>query len=183
MLIAQPKECRQHLLPLLEVLRPNWRLADVAASIEQRLLQQANGDGTSDGARWAALVAQLADDSFAKRQAADRALRSGDAAAFAYLRQLDFDRLDAEQQLRVRRIIDALTGPNMDDSVEQVAASLAGDPAVWLALLARSEPATRQTAARQLAALLGEPVPVDPTADPETQKDKREQVRLRIEGK
>jgi hypothetical protein len=183
LLIAQPKPCREHLLPLLDLLRPNWKLADMVDSVEQKLLRETGNDGTSGRSRWAALVAQLGSESFAKREAADRALRSGDAAALAYLRQLNFGRLDAEQQFRVRRIIEVLAAQNNDDSVDQVATSLAGDPAVWLALLARPQLAVRQTATRQLTILLGEPIPVDPAADPDAQKIQREQLRARIEEK
>lgn len=183
LLLAQPQPCRQHLLPLLETLRPDWKLTDTMAAVEKKLLQEAEAGGPAGRARWATLVAQLADDSFTKREAADRALRTGGAGAIAYLRQLDFSRLDAEQQLRVRRIIESQTVQNGDDSVEQIAALLAGDPSVWLALLTRPESTTRQTAARQLAALLGEPTAVDPAADPDTQKDQREQLRSRIEQK
>ena len=55
-------------------------------------------------------------------------------------------------------------------------------PSGWR-LLGRPELATRQAAAGQLASLLGGPVGVDPAAEPETQKDKREQLRRRIEEK
>jgi hypothetical protein len=183
LLITQPQLCRQHLVPLLEMLRPDWRLADTAARIEEKLLQEVGADGAAKRGHWAALVAELADESFAKRQAADRALRADGAGAIAYLRQLDFNRLDAEQQFRVQRIIEALGGQQGDDSVDQAVAALAGDPAVWLALLGRPDSATRQTAARQLATLLGEPIAVDPAADPDSQKGKREQLRVRIEEK
>jgi phage gp37-like protein len=91
--------------------------------------------------------------------------------------------LDPEQQFRVRRIIDALSGQASDDSPEQVAATLSGDPTVWMALLGRPEPSTRQTAARQLTAMLGEPIGVDPSADPATQQTQRDQLLARIEGK
>ena len=182
LLIARPKECREHLLPLLDMLRPNWSLAETAAQVEEKLLREAKGDGASRRARWSALVAQLADDNFSKREAADRALRGGDTAAMAYLRQLDFGRLDAEQQFRIRRIVDSHSAQSEDDSVEQAAATLAGDPAVWLVFLARPELAPRQTAARELTGLLGGPITVDPAAPPETQKDRREQLRVRIEG-
>ncbi len=151
LLMTQPKECQQHLLPLLDVLRPNWNLADSAARVEERLLQEANGDGAASRARWADLVAQLGDENFAKREAADRALRTGNAGAVAYLRQLDVNHLDTEQQFRVSRILDAITVQNGDDSVEQVAATLATDPTVWLALLARPDPSARRTAVRELA--------------------------------
>lgn len=182
--IAEPQVCREHLIPILELARPNWKLADTAAVIETKLLREAGKDGDVQGAaRWATLVAQLADDSFAKREAADRALRAGGVSALAYLRQLDVEKLDAEQQFRVQRIGDALSGQTNDDSIEQIVASLAGEPTLWFALLTRPDANTRQIAARQLTALLGEPIPVDPTAAPDTQKQQREQLWAKIAGK
>ena len=181
--IAQPKECREHLIPLLDLLRPDWKLATAVGDVETKLLALAGDDATADHARWTELVKQLGDDHFAKREAADRALRTGGAAALGYLRQLDFNHLDAEQQFRVRHIIDALAGRSEDDSSDAIAASLARDPAVWLALLGRPEAATRQTAARQLAKLLGDPIDIDPAAEPDSQKAKRELLRARIEKK
>jgi hypothetical protein len=183
LLITQPKECQQHLLPLVEMLRPNWNLAETAARVEEQLQQDANADGAANRARWATLVAQLGDESFAKREAADRALRTGNAGAIAYLRQIDGSHLDTEQQFRVSRILDAMPMQNGDDSVEQVAATLATDPTVWLALLTRPDPSTRRTATRELASLLGQSIIVDPAADPDSQKDKREQLRARIAEK
>jgi hypothetical protein len=178
--IVQPDACRQHLLPLLGSLQQNWRLTETANLLERDLVRLANSDSASDRAHWTTLVEQLGDESFAKRQAAERLLRGGGGPALACLRHLDFDRLTAEQQVRVLRIIDALAPPDGVDSPEQVARFLATEPAIWLALLARPELVTRQAAAGQLTALLGEPIPVDPNAEPETQKEKREQLRLRI---
>jgi hypothetical protein len=183
LLLTQPNECQQYLVPLLEMLRPNWNLAETTTRVEERLLQEANGDGDASRVRWAGLVTQLGDESFAKREAADRALRTGNASAIAYLRQLDISHLDTEQQFRINRILEAMAVQNGDDSVEQVAATLATDPALWLALLGRPEPSTRRTAARELAKLLGQAIPVDPAADPGSQKDKRDQLRARIAEK
>ena len=180
--LAYPAETKQYLVPLLELLHPNWKLSESAASLEIELLRRAGNNETADRKHWAALVEQLGDESFAKRQAADRAIRAADPAVLNYLQQLDFSRLDAEQQFRVRRIIEALSERLGDDSPEQVASWLAGDPSIWLILLGRSEAATRRQAARQLAAMLGGPIPVDPEADPSTQKTQMEQLRLRIEG-
>ena len=59
---------------------------------------------------------------------------------------------------------------NGDDSVEQAAAALAMDRTTWLGLLGRPDPSTRQTAARELTRLLGQPIPVNPAADPDSQK-------------
>jgi hypothetical protein len=180
--LAYPAETKQHLVPLLELLHPNWKLSESAATLETELLRKVGGKETLDRKRWAALVDQLGDESFAKRQAADRAIRADDTAVLSYLQQLDYKRLDAEQQFRVRRIIEALTERLGDDSPEQAASWLAGDASVWLVLLSRSDVATRRQAARQLVFMLGGPIPVDPEADPSTQKAQIEQLRLRIES-
>jgi hypothetical protein len=180
--LAYPAETKQYIVPLFELLHPNWKLSESAASLEIELLRRAGNKETADRKHWAALVEQLGDESFAKRQAADRAIRAADPAVLNYLQQLDFSRLDAEQQFRVRRIIEALSERLGDDSPEQVASWLASDPSVWLILLARPEIATRRQAARQLTDMLGGPITVDPEADPSTQKTQMEQLRLRIEG-
>jgi hypothetical protein len=182
LMLAYPAETKQHLLPLLELLHPNWKLSESAATLETELLRKAGGKSITDRKHWAALVEQLGDESFAKRQAADRAIRADDPAVLSYLQQLDFKRLDAEQQFRVRRIIEALTERLGDDSPEQTASWLAGDASVWLILLNRPEIATRRQAALQLTAMLGGPIPVDPDVDPSSQKAQIEQLRLRIES-
>jgi len=181
LLLAQPKQCQEHLFPLLAMLRPDLKFAEMVPSVEQHLLDGARENPAAAQAHWSALVEQLGDDCFAKREAADRALRTGGAAALRFLRHLDFERLDAEQQFRVRRIIESLAGIHEDDSPEEVAASLAADPAVWLSLLGRPEVSTRRIAAVQLASLLGEALKVDPTAEPDTLKQQRDRLRTRIE--
>lgn len=181
--IAQPKECREQLIPLLDMLRTDWKLAEIVKRVESSLLANAGTDVAAKNARWGKLVEQLGNDQFAKREAADRELRTGGISALTYLRRLNLDQLDAEQQFRVRRILSALGGRSDDDSVDNVAALLAHDPLVWLALLGRPETATRQTAARQLVKLLGHPIDIDPAAQPDTQKAKREKLRAQIEKK
>jgi hypothetical protein len=66
-------------------------------------------------------------------------------------------------------------------AARQIAVWLAGDPATWLVLLERPEASIRRTAARQLTALRGEPIAVDPTADPKTQARQRAQLRAKFE--
>ncbi|MCE5266631.1 MAG: hypothetical protein LLG00_01925 [Planctomycetaceae bacterium] len=183
LLIETPPEFAKELLPLLDMLRPGVKLADAVSEVETSLLEIRTGHAVADQSAWAALVRQLGDDSFSRREAADRELRSRDPATVAYLRRLDLSKLDAEQRFRIRRILEAATAQSDDDSPEQAAASLAGVPAVWLALLARPDIATRKAAARQLASLLGGPIEVDPVADPATQKQQREHLRQRIETK
>jgi hypothetical protein len=182
LMLAYPAETKQYLTPLLELLRPNWKLSESAAIIEKELLSKTLRDAKSDRKQWTALVEQLGNDSFAKRQAADRALRAADPVVMHFLEQLDFGRLDAEQQFRVSRIVKSLNDRLGDDSPDRIASWLAGDASVWLILLGRPEPDERRYAAAQLSEMLGEPIPVDPEAEPSTQKKQMEQLRLRIES-
>jgi hypothetical protein len=181
--ILYPKQAREHLPPLLQALQPNWKLAETADAIEKELLHSADNTLAMERSNWTRWVAQLGDENFAKRQAADRALRAANPALLVYLQQLDFDRLDAEQQFRVRRIIETISMRINNDSAEQVASWLSGDPAIWQALLNRPDVAIRRIAAGQLAAILEGPIPVDPEADPASQKTQFEQLRLLLEAK
>jgi hypothetical protein len=103
-----PEPARKHLAPLLQPLQPNWNLVDAAESVEIELLRNAEKGVAIDRSRWARWVAELGDERFARREAADRALRAADPAVLLYLEQLDPGRLDAEQQFRLRRISDTL---------------------------------------------------------------------------
>ena len=112
------------------------------------------------------------------------------------LRQLDPHELDAEQQLRIQRIVGAFFDAHASSpaqrniigrevsrfDVQQIVVQLAGDPAAWLVLLKHPDESIRRTAARQLMALLGEPIAVDPAADPETQKSQRKQLRAKFQA-
>ena len=183
LLIMQPEECQEHLLPLLQLLRPDWQLAETAAAMETALLRAASVGHLPDRTRWNRLVEQLADQRFARREAADRELRSAGPVVLGYLRELDFSRLDAEQQFRVRRIIRSLSTQAGGDTAEQFVAQLVSDPEIWLAMLSRREQSTRRLAARQLGVILDRTVPFDPTADPATRQEQIEQLRARIRGK
>jgi hypothetical protein len=183
LLIMQPEKCKEHLIPLLELLRSDWDLTNTVSKVEERLLLGVDGDAAAERARWVKWVEDLGDDQFARREAADRSLRAAGPAVLNYLRQLDFNQLDAEQQFRLRRIGSAVSCQATEDSVEQIAVSLAGDPTVWLALLSRPQKAARQMAAQQLMAILGEPIPVDPNADPSSQLAQREELQARIEAR
>ncbi len=83
--LAYPQEAKQYLEPLLELLHPKWRISESAAAVEIELLRMIGSKEISPRKHWAELVEQLGDESFAKRQAADRALRGqpGRAQLFA----------------------------------------------------------------------------------------------------
>lgn len=182
LLIVHPEECRQQLAPLLEPLRPQWQFIQTATAIETNLLKLAAGNTHSDRKVWAEWVTQLGDARYTKREAADRQLREAGPVVLSYLEKLDFNQLDAEQQFRVRRIVRSMSRQANDDAPEQVAASLADDPSVWLALLGRSDVATRRTAAQQLTTLLGHSIEIDPAADPASQQKARDELRKTIEA-
>jgi hypothetical protein len=183
LVLAEPAECRQSLVPLLNLLQPNWDLDKSGEEIRAVLLRMAEGASPADHKQWAEWVRQLGDDQFAKREAADQQLREAGRGVVSYLQQLDTTRLDVEQRFRIRRMVNALTTANGDDSPEQVASWLIGDASVWLAMLSSPEESTRKTAARQLGALRGGPITFDPAADAATRKKQIEALRPRIEGK
>jgi hypothetical protein len=180
--LLYPEPARKHLAPLVQALQPNWKLAETAETIERELLRHGDAMPGFDRANWMRWVDQLGEEDFARRQAADRALRAADPALLVFLQQLDFNQLDPEQQFRLRRIIQAISEKMGNDSPEQVASWLAGDSAVWLALLNRPDVATRRIAAKQLAAVLEGPIPVDPAADPASQKTQLEQLSAQLEA-
>lgn len=180
LLITQPQVSRAHLVPLLQPLDQQWDLAGMADQIETALVRAADEGDLPDPRRWAALIEQLGDERFARREAADRELRSLGRVIYTYLQQLDTSRLDAEQRYRVRRIVMALAARMDNDTPPEIAHWLAGDPAIWLALLERDDESTRRLAAERLESLLEGPVRFDPAADAETRQKQIEQLRLRV---
>jgi hypothetical protein len=182
LMIQQPQPCREHLLPLLKNLQRDWEVGKLAAEIEEGLMQTAAGPDP-DQQRWAEWVRQLGDDRFSVREAADRKLRETGRVVITYLQQIDPQKLDVEQQYRVRRIISALSDTGGDDSPEQVAAWLSGDPSIWVAMLSRDDEKTRRVAARRVESLLGRSILFDPAADLPTRARQIEQVRVQLSAK
>lgn len=178
LMLAEPEVCRQHLTPILQSLRPEWMLESQSQQIEQALLATARQNRTSDAVRMTALVQQLRDPAFSRRQDADRQLREMGQNAVSFLNRLDDRTLDAEQRTRIRQIKQSLH-VHEGDTPSRVAAWLADDKAVWLALLERENEATRATAGKRLGALLGQALAFDPAAG---ESERQQQVRrLRIE--
>jgi hypothetical protein len=180
LLLTQPELCRQQLVPLLEMFRPEWRLTEQAQEAEEELFHMAGCGQMPDRQRWAALVEQLSDDHFARREAADRELRAAGPALLPFLQRLDFDQLEAEQQSRLRRIVSMLAHAVEDDTAEQIASWMIADPDIWLALLSRPEEPTRRLAAAQLEKLLGQPLPFDPAAAAPQREKQIDQLRAGI---
>lgn len=180
LLVTEPGVCRKHLVPLLEVLDPQWDLDRTAQQVEAALVRAAAEGDLPDPRHWAALVEQLGDERFSRREAADRELRSLGRVVYTHLQQLDASRLDAEQHYRVRRIVMALAVRMDNDTPPEIATWLAGDPVIWLALLSRDDESTRRLAAERLESLLGGPIRFDPAADAETRQKQIEPLRARV---
>jgi hypothetical protein len=160
-------------------LHPSWQLGPTGAALEETLLARAAAGVAIGTARWARQVDDLASSEFTKRAAAQRELFSAGQVILPYLQALDRRKLDAEQNARVRSLIESLT-PGYQDSTERLSVWLAGDAQAWLALLARGEVAKRRLAARQLSMLQGAAIDFDPDADPATREQQWQRLRDRI---
>jgi hypothetical protein len=179
LIIAEPELCGRCLLPLLEMFRPDWHLAETARSIEAQMLRTAGEFREENLRAWDSLVADLASDRFAVRQRAERELRAAGATVIPYLQGLDRRRLDFEQRSRIQHIIDSADNDD-EDRAEGVASRLMADRQVWLVLLDRPDEGTRRTAAGALSYLTGEPISFDAAAPAATRQRQLEALRKRI---
>ena len=123
LLIVHGDECRKGLLPRLEALRPDWRIESTLTAAEEELVKLAAGAEKPDRQQWAAWVNQLGDPLCTRRERAERKLREAGPAVLAFLNRLNTAPLDAEQQLRVRRVIQALSAQQGEDTPENIAAA------------------------------------------------------------
>lgn len=182
LLLAEPTLCREHLGPLLELLRDDWRLFETAKAIESGMCEAVERQRLPDRHRWADLVEALASDEFGTRQAADRALRQAGRVAVPYLESLPAPSLDAEQRFRIRRIITAVALGDSEDTAASMSLLAAGDPRAWLALLDHQDPSRRQMAYEQLVELLDEPIAFDPAGTAAERRIQVEELRRRFES-
>jgi len=181
LLLAEPELCRQHLLPLLDMLRSDWRLVETAQAIESQMLRIAGAYQPENLRRWNTLVGDLASDRFVVRQAAERELRAAGTVVIPYLQSLNQHQLDLEQSSRIRGIVDSQADA-AEDTPEQEACRLMDDRPLWLVLAGRPQESARRMAARQLAFLVGESIPFDPGAAESIRKTQLESLRKRIES-
>lgn len=181
LLLAQPELCRQHLLPLLEMLRSDWRLVETAQAIESQMVRIAAAYQPDNLQRWSKLVANLASDRFMVRQAAERELRAEGTTVVPYLQSLNHHQLDLEQWSRITGIVDAQSN-GAEDTPEQEACRLMDDRPLWVILLSRPQESTRRMAARQLEFLLGHSIEFDPGAPESVRKNQLEALRKRIDA-
>ena len=180
LLIGHRQDCRVHLLPILYKLRPRWNLLVTSYQIEEQLLRMAEEDVRPEYTRWGELVELLGHDSYARREAADRELRSAGRRALTFLRKLDENKLDTEQLFRIARIIRSFEG--VEQSPREIAEEMRDDPSIWLAVAANDEESARRAAWAELRRLLKRPVDFDPTAEAPVREAQLQKIGKHIAG-
>jgi hypothetical protein len=178
--LFEPQVCRQHLLPLLEMLRPDWKLTETADQIFEALLVSEAHEEPLPWRRWHALVGELGDNEYAVRRAADRELRAAGLAVRSFLENYDRRQLDAEQRHRLQSIVRALASQSDNGSPEAIASWLATDPRVWLALLSDEDSQRRELAKQRLGRLLEAPIDFDPTGEPAVREGQIEALEKKL---
>ncbi|HVU88016.1 MAG TPA: hypothetical protein VHD36_11905 [Pirellulales bacterium] len=180
LLIIEPALCREHLLPLLEIMHPNWQLAQQAVEIENALCADQPARPAIDHSSWEKSLQQLTSDRFVERERAEQQLRGYGPVVLPFLRRQGRSELDPEQAFRVRRVIRSLAKDADEDRPDRVLPWLTGDPRIWYALLAREDEHVRSVAAGQLAKLLDAKLEFDPAAEPELRRAQRERLHERF---
>ncbi len=180
--LAEPELCRKQLAPLLETLRPKWKMSDMAADLESNLFKLAKGYVPEDVDKLRPLIADLGLPTYAQRRAADRKLRDAGRTALPFLQSLDLTKMDAEQRSRIEAILTLYLNHSTDDSPEQMAAQLLGDRRIWLALLNRNELEKREQASLHLSRLLNHPLDFEPAADAKTRAEQLARMQASFNG-
>ncbi len=177
--MIHPDVCEQHLVGVLELVRPDWRFLDEASEIRSALLHPSPREATTSLAEVRLLVAQLAHKDFRVRQRADRELQSRGQHLLYLLDELDPQELDAEQRFRIKEIRRAITG-DTSDTPQRVANWLTNDKRVWLALMVDGDPQCRLAAGRQLARICEQNVDFDPDAEPQVRAEQVTALRTQL---
>lgn len=180
LLLADRQLCEVHLIPLLEILNPEWQLISTADEISLALSHWAVTDHNDSRQQWLLLVAGLASDEFAVRQQSDLQLRQAGMAVVPFLQRLNPSELDAEQWFRVRRILGSFQAVEAPDTPDRVVVWLTGDSQVWLSLLDSPELSQRELALAQLQVLLNRNLEFDPTAPLTTRNEQLESLRGKL---
>ena len=139
LILTERALCETELVPVLEVLRPDWHLVDLTEQVESGLFHAALSKPLISRRYLSELVAQLNSPRFQKRQSADSQLRSCGPAALPFLDSLSRQNLSGEQRMRIDRIRRAISTASMD-TAERMTEWLADDEHVWFALLKHEIP-------------------------------------------
>ncbi|HEY4308007.1 MAG TPA: hypothetical protein VGN12_01025 [Pirellulales bacterium] len=164
LMLIEPEVCREHLLPLLEVLRPAWKLGEQSEEIENLLCHGKEGRPAIRHYSWQQLIGELASNRYVERERAERQLHALGPIILPFLRSQEPPALDPEQAFRIRRLLRELSPDAGEDTSERVVAWLTEDASVWFALLRRDDEGVRYIATERLSGLLNTRVDFDPAA-------------------
>ena len=179
LMLLAPDDMQQHLLPILNSLRPGWQIAQDADQIEDALVRLADSPIRPDRDRWAKLVEELGSPSFQKRRQAERLLRQSGPAVLAYLNSLPLESMDAERRARISRLLDALSSQS-DDTPDRIALWLVDDPIAWASVLDSDDETHRAIAKGQIETLLGKPIAFDPQGEQEQRAAQAKTIREQL---
>ncbi|WP_425616946.1 hypothetical protein NA78x_000611 [Anatilimnocola sp. NA78] len=179
LMLKQPHLCEEALFPMLETLRPHWRLQEQAAAIEQSLIGLAGKNVQAERTQWRTWVQQLDSDDFQQRQQADTQLRAAGQPVVSWLQRLDRRQLSAEQASRVREICHGLADLSQD-TPQRVAGWMVDDRCAWFALLNHDDSQVRLAASNHLSLLCGKPLAFDPNAQFSDRQQQIAQLQLRF---
>jgi len=177
LMLIEPEVCQAHLIPMLQLIRPDWRLKQQADRIEEFLCRTVESQPADNQAVWRQAVADLASPRYAVRERAEQKLLAGGQNVLPLLQVLPRAKLDAEQMYRVRHIVRQVTGNGEEDTPSRVAFWLAEDPRVWHALASRDDVAKRRVAASRLTQILPAPVEFDPEGTAEQRAEQLSRIR------
>jgi hypothetical protein len=181
-MLAEPEICRTELTPLLQLLRPTWKLHDTFAELETSLVTWNAPSSAISGEAIQTLVTDLGGETFAEREMAERQLTAVGSQVVTWLRRLDLANLDAEQRFRIRRIMDDFGDAQTEDTSNFAVRWLAVDPQTWALLLNRDDMKLRQLALEKLTKLVNRPIQFDPTADDTTRQKQWAEVLKQVEN-
>jgi hypothetical protein len=175
LLMSHPQECKEHLLPLIGLVRSNWHLDERAERVKDAMFRVAESNERPPVSELNRLVEALADESFRKRSAADKKLRSYGQAVLSFLDKLDLKQLEREQRRRVGTIRKDLIC-DRGDTPERVAMWLVDSGSAWLDLVNHDSYEKRQLATQHLGRIVESPIVFNPAAD----SDKRAAQLLQL---
>ncbi len=178
LMLAEPNVCQTHLVPILQLLRNDWRLAETATEIQRELVRQTAQPQVSNG-EVQRLVRRLDSPKFLVRQSAGRKLRQLGPEAFAHLTRMNQRSMSTEQRSRIREVLRSLK-VEASDVPERFAAQMNGDPSIYLVLLADKDFPTRKAAKAHLENLTGTQIEFDPAIEGEALREEVAQLRRRL---
>ncbi|MBS0207936.1 MAG: hypothetical protein JSS27_03185 [Planctomycetes bacterium] len=179
LMLDDPALCAAELAPYLEIIHPQWRIAQRAEALERALLRTSTQAPAYDTRQILGWVHQLGDGRFTARQAAQRQLTEAGPVVLPLLKQFDLGQLDAEQRYRLKQVMRGFVDEE-DDSNDRLTLLMAGDAWTWFTLMRRDDAEVRRQAYDRLKMLVSAPVKFDAAAPAEERAAQLAQIEQAI---